>query len=173
MFYQEFNDLLEMHASTTGRLITSITGDFNFHWDNKDNPDTKHISEILHSFNLEQHASEPTHSSGHTLDWIVTRSDDNIISDVTISLPLSDHYTVQANLNVQRPSLPPKKVSYRRYKNIDVDTLRADIESSDLIQKPAVSLNELLDQYNNTLLAVVDKHAALITKPVTIRPACP
>ena len=69
--YSEFTDLLKVNEFSTGKLI--IVGDFNFNWDEQDNPDTRHMAELIISFNLTQHLSEPTRDN-HTLDWIITIS---------------------------------------------------------------------------------------------------
>ena len=36
------------------------------------------LSELLQSFGCVQHVAEPTHSAGHTLDLVITRSDTSI-----------------------------------------------------------------------------------------------
>ena len=168
-FFEEFGNFLEQNASSSGKII--IVGDFNFDWSNSKNPDSTHMREMLDSFNLEQLVNEPTHISGHTLDWVVLRSDDNIASRTTISPPFSDHHCVNVILNMKKPPLPTKVISFRQYKKIDTDQFISDLEESDLIKKPAYSLEELIDQYNCTLTSLINKHAPLKSKTVTIRPA--
>ena len=56
---------------------------------------------MLYGFNLEQHVSEPTHKNGNTLDLLITRSGDNLISDVRImpglmNPTLFDYYAVHS-----------------------------------------------------------------------------
>ena len=170
MFFDEFTDLLELNASSSGRLM--IVGDFNFHWENKDDLDTQHMNEILDSFNLTQHVSEPTRE-GHILDWIITRSDDTLVTNVEVSTPIADHSSVNVLLNLKKPPLPKKTISYRQYKKIDKEEFKLDLEQSDLIVHPADSLDELIDQYNRTLTMLIDKYAPLKTKTITVRPTVP
>jgi hypothetical protein len=171
MFYEQFSDLLEVRNTSSGKLI--ILGDFNFHWGNQSDPDTQRVKEILDSYNLVQHIDSPTHTSGHILDWVVTRKDDSIVSDTDVSIPLSDHHCINTTLNLRRPPLPKKTISFRQYKKIDKEQFQSDLEASDLITKPADSLEELIDQYNDTLTALIDKYAPLKTKTLTDRPATP
>jgi len=65
-FLTEFENLLEQHSVSAGKLV--IIGDFNFQWDNSQNTDTSKIRSLIDSYNLTQHVSDSTHTSGHTLD---------------------------------------------------------------------------------------------------------
>ena len=65
--------------------VLLITGDFNFHVDCPTEADAKKFADLMNTFGLIQHVHVPTHSSGHTLDLIITRS----INDVTITSPLA------------------------------------------------------------------------------------
>jgi exonuclease III len=171
LFYQEFANFLELNTSSSCKLI--IVGDFNFHWDSSDNQDTRHIRDMIDSFNLTQHVSEPTHNSGHILDWVISRSDDSIVSNVEVSIPISDHHCINATLNLKRPPLPKKTVSFRQYKKIDKQDFQSDLEKADLITTPADTLDELIHQYNKSLTELIDKYAPLKSKTVTVRPNTP
>ena len=68
--------------------------DFNFHIDNIRNPDTIIFNKILESFNLKQNISGPTHKKSHTLDLIITRNEDKLVTGVKIHDPVtSDHFS--------------------------------------------------------------------------------
>ena len=81
--------------------VLMITGDFNFHVDNKSNSSCINFLQLLESFNLTQHVCEPTHPSGHTLDLIITTKDENRIGPffVTDSI-LSDHNLVNGSFSL-------------------------------------------------------------------------
>ena len=69
-----------------------IAGDFNIHMDVPSNSDTKKMQTLLHSMNLINHVSVPTHVSGHTLDLIITRSDGELnVSNIKGGDYISDH----------------------------------------------------------------------------------
>jgi hypothetical protein len=115
-------------------------GDFNFHWENENKPDVQHLMDIMSTFNMSQHVNDPTHSSGHTLDWVISCSDDDIQSSVDVSVPLSDHHCIHAILNLKKPPLPTKTITFRQYKKIDKEKFLADLEESNLIKEPVDTL---------------------------------
>jgi hypothetical protein len=171
MFFTEFANFLELNSSTTGKLI--LVGDFNFHWDCYDNHDTQQIRELIDSVNLIQHVSEPTHTSGHILDWVMSRAEDNIVCNVDVSVPISDHHCVNASVKLNRPPLPQKSVSFRQYRKIDMELFTSDLMKTDLILKPSDTLDDLIRQYDSTLSELIEKHAPLMTKTITVRPITP
>ncbi len=105
-----------------------ISGDFNFHLDDKANTDTMKFNEMLETFGLKQHVSTPTHSSNHILDLLITRSTTDIkILSIDSTLYLSDHYFVECKLSIGRPMHPKKEISYREMKKINFDDFKADL----------------------------------------------
>jgi hypothetical protein len=170
-FLNEFTEFLDVHTSHAGKLI--IAGDFNFHWECAQNSDIVQINDLLVSSGMTQHVTGPTHISGHTLDWLITRQADNVIKSVSVSSLLTDHNVVHCVINLSKPPLPKQTISYRRYKAIDPDKFQSDLEKSDLITSPATSVEELTDQYNATLTALIDQHAPQKTRSVTLRPITP
>jgi exonuclease III len=71
MFLSEFSVYLENLVLLPGEVL--IMGDFNFHTDDLANHNACEFSNLLDTFNMSQHVSEPTHQSGHTLDLLITR----------------------------------------------------------------------------------------------------
>ena len=66
-------------------------------------------------------------------------------------------------------------ITFRKYKGIDLESFKRDLDSSSLCQStPGVisgeGLDELARDYNNTLSALVDRHAPLKSKRVRSRP---
>ena len=82
LFFEEFPVLLEHLATASGKLI--MLGDFNFHVDDTDNASAMKFLDIVNCFNLAQHITVPTHKDGHTLDLIITRNDEDLISDIDV-----------------------------------------------------------------------------------------
>jgi hypothetical protein len=85
----------------------------------------------------------------------------------------SDHSPITFRLDVRRPPAQSKVISYRKLGSIDVEAFKADINSSPLILTPASGIDELVQQYNESLTSILDKHAPIITKKVHIRPNTP
>jgi hypothetical protein len=73
-------------------------------------------------------------------------------------------------IKLKKPPLPSKTITYRCYKKIDKDIFLSDMKDSDLIIHPAQPLDELVDQYSTVLGSLIDKHAPLKTKNVSLRP---
>ena len=46
-------------------------------------------------FSFYQAVNEPTHERGHTLDWVMFRSEDNVLRSASVTHSIaSDHYCV-------------------------------------------------------------------------------
>ena len=177
MFFTEFSEYLESAVLSKENLL--ISGDFNIHVDNIHDSDAIKFSDLLESFGLKQHVTGPTHKDGHTLDLIVTRCSDCILSaPPKVDCYLSDHASVCCMLASQRPPLLDKTITFRKYKGIDLGSFKRDLNSSSLCQStPSVisgeGLDELARDYNNTISALVDRHAPLKSKRVRSRPSVP
>ena len=57
-----------------------ITGDFNIHVDDPCHPDCVRILDLFESMGLQQHVDVPTPKSGRTLDLIIMRRADSLLS---------------------------------------------------------------------------------------------
>jgi exonuclease III len=77
LFFEAFSTYLEHIVISTERLL--ISGDFNFHVESTDDTNVKRFCELLETFGLTQHVACPTHTSGHTLDLIISRSINDVI----------------------------------------------------------------------------------------------
>ena len=62
-------------------------------------------------------------------------------------------------------------LSFRRLRAIDFDKFFSDLEDSMLIRTPLNDdLSLAIDQFNSTLQSIIDNHAPIIRRPVTLRP---
>ena len=128
----------------------------------------------LNPWVLQQHVDQSTHEHGHTLDLIITRRNDEVVSDhPSIDHLFSDHFSVLCDLNMAKPSLSTKQVSYRKLKSIDIDALKSELASSKLFQETLNDLDILVDCYNTTLVELLDHHAPIQTKTIKARPLMP
>ena len=170
MFFDQFSEYLSMLIVSPCKLL--VVGDFNFHM-NVDDADAIKTKDILETFNLLQVINEPTHISGHTLDLVITRSCDNLISSVHVPCLLSDHGAIRCKLNLAKPKQPKQRISYIKFKTINHQDFEMDIKRSDLFNNPESDLDKLLVQFDSTLRNILNKHAPLIHRNVTIRPSNP
>ena len=137
-------------------------------------PDARAFLDLLASMGLKQHVNVPTHVSGHTLDLMITREHDPVISSVPVAdRYLSDHASVLCSLNSEKPDCVAKIIRYRQLRAIDFDALREDVEKSELCTREYSDLNELTSSYNSTLTSLLDKHAPMKEKVVVCRQRLP
>ena len=171
-FLQDISSLIERLLSTNQRIF--LVGDFNLHVDNIQNHSSATFLETLDAFGLVNHVTTPTHRSNHTLDLLISRKDEKLVSNVTTadSLP-SDHSIVMCCLQTARPAAIYKITRSRSLKTINLDDLRHDVETSELVQNPSDGTNELSAQFYRVLRAILDDHAPEKERKVILRPHAP
>ena len=143
--------------------ICYCLGTFNIHWDIQEHLDTRKLVELLDSSNLVQHVRDSTHTLGHTIDLVVTRSDDNLIGDVTATTFISDHRIINISTKLTKPQIPSRTISYRKYRDIDLAGFQCDLHNSDLISNSPDDLHELCELYDSTISKLIDHHAPQIS----------
>ena len=134
VFYEELSRLLEQISTDHfGHLL--ITGDLNFHVDNPNKGNAKRFVDLLEAFDLTQHVFGKTHHNDHTLDVVITRSNDPLIREVRVRDPvISDQYAVHCDLLLKKPQFAKKVVSFRKLHSIDIDSFCGNIKNSPLLQ---------------------------------------
>ena len=171
-FFEDFASLLESSIAIPGKLL--ITGDFNVHVDDCNDNEAKQFLNLLELCGLQQHIVGATHIKGHTLDLIIDRNDDDLVSSPSIHYGLpSDHYAVRCLINIARPGLSVKHVQSRRLRGVDSDAFLEDIRASSLISCPPSELEDLVTEYSKSLSGVIYKHAPIRKRTVTLRPHAP
>ena len=168
-FLDEFAALMETVVISSGRLI--ILGDFNIHVDVEDDPNSIKFAELLDSFNLTQHIRQSTHDKGHTIDLIITRSDDPCVSNFSFdrSLP-SDHCAIHFCADSVRPPVTRSLKQHRRLATINVDDLKNHLKLSLDHTELCGDVISLVKYYNDKLESSLDKFAPsrpklMINKP--------
>lgn len=178
-FYEEWSDLLDQLVVKPEDIV--ITGDLNFHVDDSRDKDAQKFLQILSEHGLVQLVNGPTHVHGHTLDVFITREQSSVITELPIisdqcicdnkGTPNSDHYAVFTRLNMIKPPKKQETIVYRKFKDIEITKFKLDIEFSS-ISTSSGSANELVSIYNSALQSLIDLHAPIITKTITIRNNC-
>ena len=77
------------------------------------------------------------------------------------------------SLKFDRPAAVKQRLRYRKIREIDIDKFSKDIKSSELYMKPGATATELVNQYNSVLSKLLDTHAPVVQRSVSIRPNCP
>ena len=78
LFLSESQDFLQHHMVKFPNTL--ILDDFNFHYEDPPNTDASRFRDVLSNHSLCQHVSGPTHMDGHTLDLIINKLTDNLVS---------------------------------------------------------------------------------------------
>ena len=123
--------------------------------------------------NLTQLVDTPTHQGGHILDLTITRNNEQPISDIQVKEIIdSDHFSVLSTFKIMKPKLARKVIEYRKIKAINTNDFKQDIKNAKW-NKEHSCLNALLDNYNNNMKMIMDKHAPIKRKCVVIRDESP
>ena len=103
---------------------------------------------------------------------MITRSDDDLVSNLNITDPIiSDHLVVHCKIVFKKPSYKRKEISYRNCKSVDKQSFITDIKESFLNNFENISdVTELTALYGNALSSILEKHAPLRERTVTMRP---
>ncbi|XP_072016875.1 uncharacterized protein [Amphiura filiformis] len=164
MFLEEISQFLQDCSISKGDLV--VVGDFNLHLDILDDPDTRKFNRLIESLGLIQSVVGPTHRCGHTLDVIVSREMDSLVESTRVLDLISDHALIACDLNVSKPSVPRKTITSRKLRSIDPQNFKKDIESSEVCSSLASNVTKAVEQYNESLSCLLDRHAPLRTQTV-------
>ena len=158
-FLSDFSSLLEDLAASPYEFIA--IGDFNLHLDDTNDSYSTSFKTLLETFDLKQHISSSTHSSGHTLDLIITKSTSSISSPGVSEFNISDHKAVHCQIpsTVTSPSPSRIKKIIRKISAIDINNFSSDIRASSLYTNPASTLSSFCQQFHSVLSSLLDKHA--------------
>ena len=98
-----------------------------------------------------------THISGHTLDLIITNDEIAVQSTQTRNY-ISDYCFVKVVTTMDKPEVPTKEIRYRKLGEINLDNLKSDMASSDLIRADynETSLTELANLYDSNLKEILE-----------------
>ena len=143
------------------------------HVDVVGNATARKLLSLIDSHGLTQNVLSPTHLDGHTLDLVISRPSDNVVSGCVVSALIEDHFAVHMLVRVHRPVRPQKKITYWELDRIDADLFLSDLLTLPLLTVPSDDLDELLLQYNSCLSSLLDKHAPVRSKVITVRPPNP
>ena len=170
---EEFDKFLDETCVTPERV--ALFGDFNVHMDEPGKYDTKKLANILKNTGFHQHVVGPTHKSGHTLDLVISRPDDDLIRGQiqADNLHYSDHYVVPCTIQCEKP--PPLRVTttYREYGKMDHERLTMLLGERFTNFPDSEDPNLLVESYENLTSSVLDEVCPLVTKTRTVRSKLP
>ena len=175
LFFEEFSSLLEEVVVCSEELL--IIGEFNFHMDDTADRNAAQFGSLLELFNLKQHVTVPTRGSGHILDLVISRKDAEALKVnelVVMDQLISDHKAICFQLNLQKPLNERKSVVSRRLRNFDFEAFNEMIISSGLLADVSdLSLELMVDRYDNVLRDTMDILAPVKSRTIVLRPNAP
>ena len=172
LFFEEISSLLEEVVVCSEELL--IIGDFNFHMEDTADICAAQFGSLLELFNLKQHVTFPTHRSGHILDLVISRKDAEALKVnelVVMEQLISDHKAICFWL---KPPNERKSVVSRRLRNFDFEAFNGMIISSGLLADVSdLSLELMVDRYDNVLRDTMDILAPVKSRTIVLRPNAP
>ncbi|KAK6165095.1 hypothetical protein SNE40_023654 [Patella caerulea] len=172
LFVLEFTKLCDVLDEM--KESTVILGDFNIHYDSKENYLTKKIQKILDEHDFKQYVTCATHHSGHIIDWVLARDESFIYNMEVADKQVSDHFFITFDVDFERPVAPSVEITFRDIKNINIDDFVLELNQSINLEPPfTLDSSQLLDSLHTVLTSLLDKHAPLKSKIIRKRPNTP
>ena len=149
-FLDQFTDLLTLLSSRSKNII--ILGDVNMHIDNMENQDAQMLLDSLVAFNLTQHVKITTHNRHHTLEVIITPTEDGLLQTTnTIAGPyISDHRLVILETMETQPKTQTERHKMRKINESTIHTF-CEYFYTDPI-KQVTTLEEAVNHLNQEML---------------------
>ena len=171
MFLDDLAEFLEEVLTSYSNII--ITGDFNLHVDDKENPDAQVFVDLLTAFGLQNHIDFPTHKSKHTLDLIISECISHLeFKDSSPGQYLLDHTSVVSHLSIDKPPLEVKKCTYQKLKEIDTEEISTKLDHA-FENFETTDLESMIEDLEKQLKLILDEVAPEKTKTIVVRPTNP
>ena len=111
---------------------------------------------------MHQHINFPTHTSGNTIDVIISPSDSSLISSTNQSLLISDHFAINFTLSFP---VPLDQSFIRNYRNISSINIKEFMKSTfirlNYLTSHSLYIEPSFDDLNTSLKLSLDFHAPL------------
>ena len=101
LFFGAVVDLLIPNYFCWGLIVL---GDLNVHFDKPSDPNCSALNVVLDNLSLCQLVKVPTHSHGHTLDWLITNRATDVLDLTAVDMLLSDHFAISFDPSLRKIS---------------------------------------------------------------------
>lgn len=173
-FFDDFMDKYSQ-ALILGKDIV-ITGDLNCDLLKPRSREAVALYDLCSSVNLTQLIQEPTRvteTSSTLIDVMMTSNIGFVEESGVLQSHISDHYLVYATFKLKLPKLIPHFVKVRSYRKYESHRFLSDLEQVPWHDIALIDdANEMLDQFNNSFLEVLEWHAPVKTVKIKHR-RCP
>ena len=169
-FLDEFTELLDDYALSKELFI--IAGDINIHMESA-NASANQVKSLLDAYDLTQHVNCATHIKGHTLDIVITPHKVNLKELYVKNIDLSHHYLINFNSLLMVETTKEKRTISYRSKDVDMTKFSEDVKERLQSLNHTTDLKETINVYNSSLSELVNKHAPVLTKTISIASHAP
>jgi len=166
---------VDARTTSTHRPICPVfvCGDFNIHVDLSDDKHAAQLLQLLQTFDMVQHVTEPTHVAGHTLHLVIARQD-TTIDHVHVNTLISDHSLVVFTLRAKKPARPVQCVTSRAWRRLSMEDFASDLAASKLCTDLSnVTVDEMVQLYRRVTTELLDKHCPAVNVRRRARPMTP
>ena len=111
------------------------------------------------------------HIANHTLDLVINQQDSRIIQSTERGELLSDHHFINFKVLMETKKQLFKVIKCRSLKNIDIVELSQDLatNTTHMMHNKTTDVTTLVQQYNDGMAEIMDKHAPIKTKKLKIK----
>ena len=165
MFNDEFCQFLADIQVKHKNII--VAGDFNIHINESTDTNAQAFMDLMETAGFEQHITSPTHKAGNILDHVYTeRGGEVTVTKCDVKDFVSDHCIIKCVLNLPKENIIKKTISYRRYKQINLEAFSTDLQFA---YDSKSNLEDIVNIFESKVKHAIDTHAPLRTKTCTIR----
>ena len=135
-------------------------GDLNIHVNNLEDPDNILLQNWLKAFGMINHVTFPTHTSGNTLDLVLSKHKQQLqILSVQPGLSVSDHTKVFVHVDMVKPALTRSVISVRRLNTMQLEDFSAELGKLQAKLEVIYDPDHLASQYSKGLAEILDNLA--------------
>ena len=128
MFFDEFSPFMHDRISSTGHFL--LLGELNFHLEDRNDTEALKLNDLFDTLNYNQHVTTTTHKLGHTLDFVITRDNEDLISQWKVGDQLSDHNLILCDVSHPKPRPIQVPMSMRKLRSVNMPNFRGDLKDA-------------------------------------------
>ena len=165
MFLDEVTDFLATFLVEHNKII--ITGDFNIHVNNTNDPEAQIFLDTMEALGLDNHVNFVMHNRGNTLDLVLTEALSSLSVVTCRQGPfLSDHCSIELEVAIPKPALKRQTITLCNIKDVVIEDLVKELDLGTIEGK---DITNLVNQLENKCKIALDTLAPETTKCVTIQ----
>ena len=126
-----------------------IMGDFNFHYNNPEDPLICVLEDSLHALGLDQLVEEPNHKDGNILDLVIAESWNSSKNyNVKVGEFLSDHKFVTVHIDLLKETTPLVYTNSRNIRDINIEAFKNKLRLINLNSRNGLTATDLTSEYD-------------------------